>query len=212
MNKTLHRNRAVKLALIAIMAATLEGGKLALASIPNVEIVTLLCAVYGYVFGLSGVAATYIFVGLETLIWGVNTWVVTYLIHWGTVAAVFLLLSRIRFKNSILLAVCATICAVVLTTAFGVLSSLIDTGLLTSFFKDFWKRFAIIYTRGTVFYITQIVCNLILFSVAFVPLTKLLEKILPQRFKPPVLSANLTKPPKEQKNDRKNTDNGEPVR
>ena len=178
-----HRNRAIKLALIAVMAATLEGGKLALASIPNVEIVTLLCAVYGYVFGLSGVVATYIFVALETLIWGANTWVVTYLIHWSAVAFTFVILSKIRFKNTIILTVCATLCAAVLTTAFGVLSSLIDTGLLTGFFKDFWKRFAIIYTRGAVFYITQIVCNLILFTVAFAPLIKLLDRICPQRFK-----------------------------
>lgn len=92
MKENLHRTRAIKLALIAVMAATLEGGKLALSFIPNVEIVTLLCALYGYVFGLSGVVATYVFVGLETLIWGVSSWVITYLIHWGAVAIIFALL------------------------------------------------------------------------------------------------------------------------
>lgn len=160
------------------MAATLEVGKLALSFIPNVEVVTLLCGVYGYVFGFYGMIATYIFVGLETLIWGVNTWVITYLIHWGFVTFVFALLGKSKIKNTLII----TSVAVVLTTAFGVLSSLVDTGLLTGFWKNFWKRFAIIYTRGFVFYIVEIVCNLILFLLLFKPLVKIIGKILPDKF------------------------------
>ncbi|MDE6275928.1 MAG: hypothetical protein K2M75_05250 [Clostridia bacterium] len=174
-----HRDRAYKLALIAIMAATLEGGKLALASIPGVEIVTLLCAVYGYVFGICGIIATYIFVGLETLIWGVNTWVISYIIHWGCVAFVFMLLGKFKIRNRLI----ATATAVILTTTFGVLTSLIDTGLLTGFWNNFWKRFAIMYVRGTNFYIVQIICNLLLFLIVFKPLVKLFDKILPYKFR-----------------------------
>ncbi|MDE6372594.1 MAG: hypothetical protein K2L61_03510 [Clostridia bacterium] len=161
------------------MAATLEGGKFALSFIPNVEIVTLLCAVYGYVFGFYGIIATYIFVGIETLIWGANTWVVTYLIHWDCVSFVFMLLGKFRIQSRLI----ATATAVMLTVAFGVLSSLVDTGLLTGFFDNFWKRFAIIYTRGIVFYITQIVCNLLLFLIVFTPFVKRIELIMPDRFK-----------------------------
>ena len=161
------------------MAATLEGGKLALSFIPNVEIVTLLCAVYGYVFGFYGIIATYIFVGIETWIWGVNTWVVTYLIHWGCVTFVFMLLGKFKIRSRLI----ATATAVTLTVAFGVLSSLVDTGLLTGFFDNFWKRFAIIYTRGVVFYVTQIVCNLLLFLIVFKPLVRRIETLLPDRFK-----------------------------
>ena len=179
MVKQTHRDRAYKLALIAIMAATLEGGKLALSFIPNVEIVTLLCAVYGYVFGVYGIISTYIFVGLETLIWGVNTWVISYLIHWGCVAFIFTLFGEFKVKNRLIL----TAAAVIMTAAFGVLTSLVDTGLLTGFFNDFWRRFAIIYTRGAVFYIVQIVCNLVLFLIVFKPLVKQIIRILPDRFK-----------------------------
>ena len=185
MNK--RRDRAFKLALIAIMSATLEGGKLALSFIPNVEIVTLLCAVYGYVFGVYGIISTYIFVGLETLIWGVNTWVISYLIHWGCVAFVFMLFGKFAIKNRLIF----TATAVIMTACFGVLTSLVDTGLLTGFFNDFWKRFAIIYTRGFVFYIVQIVCNLLLFLVVFKPLVKRLEKILPDGMGKSNLSKNL---------------------
>ncbi|MDE6361520.1 MAG: hypothetical protein K2L53_00925 [Clostridia bacterium] len=178
MKSQLRRDRALKLALIAIMAATLEGGKLALAAIPNVEVVTLLCAVYGYVFGVYGVIATYIFVGIETMIWGVNTWVVTYLIHWGCVTFAFMLLGKFKIQSRLI----ATATAVIMTVAFGVLSSLVDTGLLTGFFDNFWKRFAIIYTRGVVFYLTQIICNLLLFLIVFKPFVKRLQLLLPDRF------------------------------
>ena len=41
-------------ALVGIMAATMECGKLALSFLPNIEIVTLLHALYGYVFGYLG--------------------------------------------------------------------------------------------------------------------------------------------------------------
>ncbi|MDE6210739.1 MAG: hypothetical protein K2O31_06440 [Clostridia bacterium] len=179
MKTSSHRDRALKLALIAIMAATLEGGKLALSFIPNVEIVTLLCAIYGYVFGFYGIIATYIFVGIETLIWGANTWVVTYLIHWGCVSFVFMLLGKFKIRSRLI----ATATAVILTVAFGVLSSLVDTGLLTGFFDNFWKRFAIIYTRGVAFYVAQIVCNLLLFLIVFKPLVNRIEMLLPERFK-----------------------------
>ena len=150
-----------------------------MAAIPNVEIVTLLCAVYGYIFGGAGLIATYIFVGIETLIWGVNTWVITYLIHWGAVTFVFMILGRYGVKNRFTV----TACAVIMTVAFGVLSSLIDTGLLTGFFNNFWKRFAIIYTRGAIFYIAQTVCNLILFMLVFPTMTNLINRICPDKFK-----------------------------
>ena len=179
MKSSLRQKGALKLALIAIMAATLEVGKLALSFIPNVEIVTLLCAVYGYVFGYYGVIATYIFVGIETLIWGVNTWVVTYLIHWGCVALVFMLFGKFKIKNRLII----TATAVLLTAAFGVLSSLVDTGLLTGFWNDFWKRFAILYVRGFAFYIVQIVCNLLLFLIVFKPMVNRTDKILPDKFR-----------------------------
>ena len=178
-NSSMRRNRALKIALIGLMAATLEVGKLALAPIPNVEVVTLLCGVYGYVFGLCGIIATYVFIGLETLIWGVNTWVITYLIHWGVVTLVFALLGKFKVKNIFII----TAVAVALVACFGVLSSLIDTGLLTGFLENFWKRFAIIYVRGLGFYITEIVCNLILFPILFKPLVYRIEKILPDKFR-----------------------------
>ncbi|MDE6189577.1 MAG: hypothetical protein K2G37_04765 [Clostridia bacterium] len=156
-----------------MMTAALEGGKLALSFIPNVEIVTLLCAVYGFVFGWSGIVATYLFVGVESLIWGFNTWVITYLLYWPLVTFCFLLLGRRNIKNRFI----ATLLAVALTAFFGVLSSLVDAGLLLGFQEGFFKRFAIIYVRGVVFYVIQMICNLALFLGVFRPIVDRVSKI-----------------------------------
>lgn len=178
-DKSIHRDRAIKLALIAVMAATIEGGKLALAFLPNVEIVSLLCAVYGFVFGWSGMAATYIFVFIECFIWGVNTWVLTYVIYWPLLTFVFVLLGKFDVKNRFV----ATLTAVTMTIFFGVLSSLVDTGLLTGFYERFWYRFSIIYVRGITFYLVQIFCNLFTFLILFRPIVDRIDNLCPERFK-----------------------------
>ena len=171
------RLSAKKIALVAVMTATVEGAKLALAALPNVEAVTLLCAVYGYVFGGLGILATSLFVVIEALIWGVNTWVLSYVIHWNGVCFIFWLLAKFKVKNRIAI----TSVAALLTVWFGVLTSLVDIGLFSGSFDDFGYRFAVYYTRGIVFYAVQTVCNLVLFPIAFKPLCQTLEKAK-QRF------------------------------
>ena len=154
------------------MAATLECGKLVLSFLPNVEVVTLLCALFGYVFGGAGVVATLVFIAIEPLIYGFGTWIISYCIHWPMVAIIFMLLGRIKVKNRVIL----TSVAVILTAWFGVLSSLVDVGLFSGYFDRFFYRFGIYYLRGISFYITQIICNAILFPLLFRPLSEILSK------------------------------------
>lgn len=159
-----------QIALTALAAATIEAVKFALNAVPNVEGVTLLCAVYGYCLGAGGVVAALVFCGIETAIFGVGPWVISYFIHWPAVALVFMLSARLKVKNRWII----TLIAAVMTTLFGVQTSLVDTGLFSGFFDRFWYRFSIIYARGALFYIVQIVCNLIVFPLLFPPLTKVL--------------------------------------
>lgn len=170
--KFLKRGRlaAKRIALIALAAATLEAVKFALNAVPNVEGVTLLSALYGYCLGAGGVVATLVFCGIETAIFGVGPWVISYFIHWPCVALVFMLLARLGVKNKWII----TLVAAAMTTLFGVQTSLVDTGLFSGFFDRFWQRFAIIYVRGGVFYVVQIICNLIVFPLLFVPLSRVL--------------------------------------
>ena len=162
-----HKKRAISgaraIALVGITAATVECGKLALAALPNIEIVTLLVALYGYVFGWYGVLSAVVFVSIEPLIYGFGTWLPSYLIYWPLVAVVFMLLAKMRVRSRWLL----TAAAVVLTVFFGILTSFIDVGLLSGNFDRFFYRFGVYYARGIVFYAIQIACNAVLFPLAF---------------------------------------------
>ncbi len=161
-----------KNALVGIMAATVECAKLALAALPNIEIVTLLCALYGYSFGGMGVLAAFVFVCIEPLIWGFGTWLPLYFIYWPLVAFIFMLFGKKRVENRLIL----TLTALILTVFFGLLSSFIDLGLFSGYFDNFFHRFSIYYMRGLPFYIAQILTNAVLFPALFIPLAKRLRK------------------------------------
>lgn len=172
------QNITLKIALIGMMTATVEVGKLVLAGIPNVEVVTLLLAVYGYVFGISGVLCSLVFVAIEPLIWGVGTWVITYFLYWPLVSIVFCLLGKRHVKNRWII----TGVALLLVLWFGVLSSLVDVGLFTGYFDRFFYRFGILYARGIVFYLLELVTNAVLFPLCFPFLSDLLGKIKTRLF------------------------------
>lgn len=175
---------AALVAVSAMFAAFLVGGKTALAVLPNIEVVTLLISLCAYVWGLAVVLpAVNVFIAIDMAIWGVNTWIIYYFIHWNIVALVFWLLSKAKLRNKVVEAVVATICAVVLTVCFGALTTAVDTlvGFTgRGFFVDaenFWYRFGVMYSAGVAFFVTHIVCNAVLFPVAFVPLVMLNKKV-----------------------------------
>lgn len=175
-----HKGNAARFAaLVGIMAATLECGKLALAVIPNVEIVTVLTALYGYCFGAAGVVAAFVFVTIEPWIWGFGSWLISYYIYWPLVSAVFLVLGKIRMKNRFVI----TGAAILLTLFFGVLTSLVDVGLFTGSFDNFWYRFGIYYMRGIGFYAIQLAFNAAVFVALFPMLSEKLGNLKRKIFK-----------------------------
>ena len=164
------------IALVGIMASTLECGKLALSFLPNIEVVTLLCALYGYVFGTYGVIAAAVFVCIEPLIWGFGSWIVTYIIYWPLVAVVFMLLRKKGIKNRLYL----TLIALGLTVCFGVLSSIIDAAFYLGINENYFKNLLLYYLRGIAFYIAQLVTNAAVFPTLFPYLSRKLEIIKPK--------------------------------
>lgn len=163
---------AKKIALIAVCTALIEGCKLALSMIPNVEVVTLLCALFGYVFGIYGIISVFLFAAIEPLIWGIGSWIIYYFIYWPLVAFIFMLFGKKKVRNRLIL----TLTAGVLTVFFGVLSAIVDV-LVYSQPSNFLRVFPGYYARGATFYIVQIVCNLILFPLCFIPLADVLTKL-----------------------------------
>ena len=161
------------IATVGVMAATLECGKLVLSFLPNIEVVSILTALFGYVFGWAGVISTFIFVLIEPLIWGFGPWFITYLIYWPALAAIFMLLGRRGVKSRL------TICAVSLgmTLLFGLLSSIIDCALYLGINEYYFKNLPLYYLRGVGFYLTQIICNAVLFPTLFLLLSEKLGQI-----------------------------------
>ena len=153
-------------ALVGMMAATLEVAKLLLALLPNIEVVTLLCGLYGYVFGIWGVMATVVFVTIEPLVWGFGMWIISYYLYWPLVALVFLLLGKAKVRNRVLL----TAVALVLTLWFGVLTTLVEVGLFSGSYDRFWYRFTVTYVRGIWFYLASFVSNIVAYPLLFRPL------------------------------------------
>ena len=166
-------------ALVGMMAATIECAKLALAAIPNVEAVSLLIAIYSYVFGWAGVLSAFVFVAIEPLVWGMGTWFVSYLIYWPLLALVFLFLGKVKIKNRFLIAGIV----VLMTFFFGILTSLVDIGIFSGSFDNFFYRFGIYYARGVVFYILHIGSNFLIFLFLFPPLKKFVTNIKLKIFK-----------------------------
>lgn len=88
-NKTDKRKLSVKdVALIGIMTATLIASKMALAFLPNIEIVSLLIIVFTLTFGYRIFYSIIIFTCLETFIWGMGLWSIMYLYIWPLLAII----------------------------------------------------------------------------------------------------------------------------
>lgn len=70
--------------------------KLAMAQLPNLEPVSLLVMLLAVVFGWRSLAAVYVYVGLEILLWGPGLWNVPYLYVWALLFAASRALRRMR--------------------------------------------------------------------------------------------------------------------
>ena len=163
--------------LTALAAALLSAGKQALASIPNVEVVTLLIMLYAACFKPQiAFIATGVFIVIECFIWGIHTWVLAYIIHWNFVAFATFLLARVfKVKNRFIYLAFT----IIVTACFGVLTTLIDAiigaGRST---RTFSHIFVVTYVRGIYFYIVHVVGNAAFNIVLFSPMRTLLDKLM----------------------------------
>ncbi len=165
------------IALAGVYAALLTGGKEALAAIPNVEVVTLLCALGGYALGAVALASIAAFVTVEGAIYGFGSWIISYYVHRPLVCAAFMLIRIfVSPQRRVLLRVVPTAAALILTLGFSALTSVVDVGILGGAGMSFFERFAIYYARGIPFYVAQLVTNAVLFPLIFPILAKVLIK------------------------------------
>lgn len=85
---------ARRLALLGVLTAVLLGGQVALAALPNVEIVSLLVILYSLLLGRQVLFIVYGFVLLEGCLYGFGLWWVSYLYVWALLAVSALVLRR----------------------------------------------------------------------------------------------------------------------
>ena len=175
------KNKAVssakEVARTAVFTAAVIGAQYALSALPFVEIVTLLFAVYSYVFGgVRGVVAAVAFAFLRQLLFGFFPVVLLlYLIHFPLLALAFGALRKTRLSSWKLLAV-AVVVAVALTVGFTLLDN-----LLTPLYYSYSPKAAQAYFKASLpFMLGQSVCVALTVSALFVPVTKSIQKAIPK--------------------------------
>ena len=140
--------------------------KMAMASLPNIEPVTLLVMVYTVTLGPWALAPIYIYVFLEWAIWGLNTWSISYLYVWAILWLVTWLLRKMesRLGWAVLSAAFGlffgAMCAVVYIPIGGV-----------SYALTWW-------VSGVPFDAVHCAGNFVMTLVLFVPLRTLLQKLV----------------------------------
>jgi len=156
---------AKRLCLIALLTATLTGGKLAI-PIHNVEIVTLLLIVYALSFRRSdAIIACVLFVSIEPMIHGFNPmWIVLYFVYYPSLVVVISLLP----KNKARIPMAVTV-GIVATFLFGVIDAIINRTLFGALGSGrFFEYVYWYYAAGIPFVLTHIICNAVVLP-ALVP-------------------------------------------
>lgn len=152
-------------AVLGVMTATVEAAKLALAFVPNVELVTFLFILYALFMGPKVLLSVYAFVGIECMVWGLGIWNIMYLYIWPLLVILVLFFRKqksVWFFSTL---------SGVFGLLFGALCAipyLFIGGVTTAL--TWW-------IAGIPYDILHGISNFILCAVLFVPMNKALQKI-----------------------------------
>lgn len=83
-----------ELAGLALMAALMVGTQVAMAALPNVNLVSVLIIVAVIAYGARALYSIAVFVALEGVIYGFGIWFISYIYAWPILALLALLLKR----------------------------------------------------------------------------------------------------------------------
>ena len=163
---------------VAVMAGLITALKFALSFLPNVELITLLIAVFSAVWGLKySLPATLVFCTVEMAIYGVGSWVLLYFIYWPLLAVIFHF--ALRGKRPPVAMGIAVGIGFLMTAFFGVLSACTDTLFVVgAVSKDMLGTYFVsYYVKGLWFDIVHVVSVVASLLILFIPLVKISEKI-----------------------------------
>lgn len=160
------KRRTLRMLILSQLGALMFVLKFAMAGLPNIEPVSLLIMVYTVTMGPWALAAVYIYVLLEWMIFGLNTWSICYLYVWTVLWLAAWLLRKMNSRLG----------WAVLSAAFGLLF-----GALCAILYIFIGGVGYAVTwwiSGIPFDALHCASNFVLTLVLFPTLRNLLEKLL----------------------------------
>lgn len=162
-----------QIVIIALLAAIVFALQVALASLPNIEVVSLLLLVYSLTLPLyTSIFISTIFTTLEMLVWGFGDWVIGYYWIWPIWNIAVYLLKPFLKENVYYWAILSGLWGALFGAIFA-----INHGLFYGFSYSlaYW-------IRGIPFDIIHAISNYVITLILFVPTYKLLKQLLNKYF------------------------------
>ena len=156
---------AREICLFGMLAAVTFGAKWVMAPLPNIEPVSLMVMLFGVVFGWKALFPVAVYVMAEILFYGLGPWNFNYLYVWLLLAAVAMLLRRV--KNPLLWATVSAFFGLM----FGALCAPVDV------FIGGFGYAAGKWVSGIPFDLLHCVGNFFMALLLFVPLRKLITRL-----------------------------------
>jgi len=148
--------------LFSMLGAILVAVQVALAGLPNIELVSVLLIVYTCVFGWYAFIPAYIFVALQMVLYGISIWSVSYLYVWAVL--ILLVIPLRKYRNPFLWAMIAGMFGLV----FGALTA------IPSFFMGGWSFALAYWINGLFFDLLHCAGNFATTLILYYPASKLL--------------------------------------
>ncbi|MDD3243659.1 MAG: hypothetical protein PHD32_08060 [Eubacteriales bacterium] len=167
------------IALVGVLSALLTVGKLSLRFLANIEVVTLLLMVYTMALGWRrAVLAAIVFSLVEMFLYGINTWVVMYLLIWPALVLITAALCKplLRLRRWWALALVVAALAGVYGLLFGFLCALVQACFFAGS-RGYWAYMLAYWMAGLPFDAAHAAGNVILSLILFTPLLNLLRMI-----------------------------------
>lgn len=153
------------LCILALLGAVMMGAQVAMASLPNIEPVTVLMMCTTLVYGRRAFYPCYVFVLLEGLVYGFGFWFINYLYVWAVLVALVLLLRR---NTSY---VFWTIIAAIYGMCFGALCA------IPYFITGGWAAGFAYWVSGVYFDLLHCAGNAVMAALLLRPLTETLRRL-----------------------------------
>ena len=155
-----------EMTVLALFAALMIALQVAMASLPNIELVTLLIILCTLHFGYKAIFAVSVFVLVEGLIYGINMWFINYLYVWPLLVLIVL---PLRKESNLVL---WTVLAGIYGLMFGTLCS------IPYFITGGFAAGIAYIVAGIPFDLAHCLGNIVSVLVLFSPLDKLMKRCL----------------------------------